>query len=415
MFNIFLNSQIQDNVNQMNKINLKNEKPTNLEKNISEKSNNIYTHKINLLKKSNNTTIPLINNKTNTYNTTNNNNNNNNINNNNKKKLLYNFAVNYGSNIRNMNYEYISDQSINKSNDTDILVTKLNSNIKIINNVYKTNFKNAESSGFGDFIRGCFFLLEFCENNKLIVDFHIYDSNLKVYLKNFINKPNINDNIASEIDRFMLPNYELSNVNGVIGYKNNSTYDDEFMNYLNNTKCYSKNIFINTINFPSNNISKKYVDIMKYILEPINSLKVEINNLLKDLELVEKTFTTYHLRLGDEYLNDQNNNIEESIIDKLLDKITINHYDNYLIISDSVFIKDLLKEKFSNIKILNNSFSHTVNNDIIDIKNTLIDFYLMSFSKQIISFSTYPHGSGFSKWCSITYEIPYICYSLLEC
>ena len=409
MFNIFLNSQIQHNVNQMNKINLKNEKPKNLQKNnISEKSNHIYTHKINLLKKSNNTTTPMINNKTNT-------NHNTNHNTNNKKKLLYNFAINYGFNIRNMNYEYLTDQSINKTNDTDILVTKLNSNIKIINNVYKTNFKNAESSGFGDFIRGCFFLLEFCENNKLIVDFHIYDSNLKVYLKNFINKPNINDNIASEIDRFMLPNYELSNVNGVIGYKNNSTYDDEFINYLNNTKYYSKNIFINTINFPSNNISKKHVDIMKYILEPINSLKVEINNLLKDLELVEKTFTTYHLRLGDEYLNDQNNNIEESIINKLLDKIIINEYDNYLIISDSVFIKDLLKEKFSNIKILNNSFSHTINNDIIDIKNTLIDFYLMSFSKQIISFSAYPHGSGFSKWCSITYEIPYICYSLLEC
>ena len=47
------------------------------------------------------------------------------------------------------------------------------------------------------------------------------------------------------------------------------------------------------------------------------------------------------------------------------------------------------------------------------VKNTLIDFYLMSFSKKFISFSTYPHGSGFSKWCSITYEIPYICYSLI--
>ena len=332
MFNNFLNSQIQHSINQMNKRNLENENPKNLEKNnTSEKNNNIYTHKINFLKKSNNISQHE------------------NVNNiiskqvNNKKKLLYNFTVNYGSNIRNMNYEYITDKTLNKSNDTDILVTKLNSKIKIINNVYKTNFKNAESSGFGDFIRGCFFLLEFCENNKLIVDFHIYDSNLKLYLKNIINKPNINDNIASEIDRFMLPNYELSNVNGVIGYKNNSIYDDEFINYLNNTKYYSKNIFINTINFPSNNISKKHVDIMKYILEPINSLKVEINNLLKDLELVEKTFTTYHLRLGDEYLNDQNNNIEESIIDKLLDKITINEDDNYLIISDSVFIKDLLK------------------------------------------------------------------------
>jgi hypothetical protein len=55
---------------------------------------------------------------------------------------------------------------------------------------------------------------------------------------------------------------------------------------------------------------------------------------------------------------------------------------------------------------------HTLENDINSLKNTLIDFYLMSQSKQIISFSVYQHGSGFSKWCAVTYEIPYVCYSI---
>jgi hypothetical protein len=397
MLNNFMNSQLQNNTNKINNLNAKkNEKPTNFEKN-----NNIYKHKINFLKKSKNNSITKTDNPSNRDN-------------NNNKKLLYNFIMNYNLNIKKFNYLYLTNQEqAIVSNNTNVLLSKLNSNIKIINNVYKTNFKNAESSGFGDFIRGCFFIMEFCEKNKLTVDFHIYDSYLKLYLKNFIDKPKIKDSIASDIDRFMLPNYELINTNGIIGYKIDNNYDDAFIDYLNKCNCYFEHIFINTINFPSHNISKKHLDNMKYILEPIDSLKLEINNSLKQLELIEKNFITYHFRLGDKYLNDQNNNIEESIIDKLLNKIIINQNENYLIISDSVFIKDLLKKKFSNIKILKNSFSHTVNNNIIYIKNTLIDFYLMSFSKKIISFSTYPHGSGFSKWCSITYEIPYICYSLI--
>jgi hypothetical protein len=36
----------------------------------------------------------------------------------------------------------------------------------------------------------------------------------------------------------------------------------------------------------------------------------------------------------------------------------------------------------------------------------------MTYSKYIYSFSVYDHGSGFSKWCATTYNIPYICYSL---
>ena len=43
------------------------------------------------------------------------------------------------------------------------------------------------------------------------------------------------------------------------------------------------------------------------------------------------------------------------------------------------------------------------------VKNTLIDFYLLSQSKSIFSYSAYQHGSGFSYWCAKTFNIPYVC------
>jgi hypothetical protein len=34
------------------------------------------------------------------------------------------------------------------------------------------------------------------------------------------------------------------------------------------------------------------------------------------------------------------------------------------------------------------------------IRNTMLDFYLMSKSSAIYSLTSYPHGSGFSYWCA---------------
>ena len=43
------------------------------------------------------------------------------------------------------------------------------------------------------------------------------------------------------------------------------------------------------------------------------------------------------------------------------------------------------------------------------LENTMLDFYLISKSKNVMSYSVYEHGSGFSKWCAFTYDIPYYC------
>ena len=42
-----------------------------------------------------------------------------------------------------------------------------------------------------------------------------------------------------------------------------------------------------------------------------------------------------------------------------------------------------------------------------NIKNNMIEFYIMSKSSSILSISLYEHGSGFSKWCAETWNIPY--------
>lgn len=311
---------------------------------------------------------------------------------------------NYFKITNSINLDYILKKDESKNN--------IHKNIKKINNVLKINFKNASSTGFGDFIRGCYFLLEFCELFNIDLDFHIYDNNVKYFLKYFYLKPIVNEKIANNIYKFININSSFTNNNGIISYEIDDNYDD-FINYLNIQPVYASNIFINTVQFPSHFIHQKHVNYMKTILEPTNFFKIEIDNLMNNLGLVKNDFITYHIRLGDVFLENQFELIQNNQLYQIIEKLNIDN-NNYLLVSDSLLVKKILTKKYSNFKTIDDEIVHTSQNNNVDkIKNTLLDFYMMSNSKKIISFSIYPHGSGFSKWCATTYDIPYICYAVL--
>jgi hypothetical protein len=72
----------------------------------------------------------------------------------------------------------------------------------------------------------------------------------------------------------------------------------------------------------------------------------------------------------------------------------------------------MIVERFPEIKLLFNEITHFGEGVVLEeekVKNTMIDFYLLSFASEIFSYSAYKHGSGFSYWCAKTYDIPYVC------
>jgi hypothetical protein len=84
----------------------------------------------------------------------------------------------------------------------------------------------------------------------------------------------------------------------------------------------------------------------------------------------------------------------------------------FLLIADNNEIKYLLRDEFPDFKLYFKDITHLgegVELEREKVKNTLLDFYLMSYATNIYSFTSYPHGSGFSYWCSKLYNIPYNC------
>jgi hypothetical protein len=171
-------------------------------------------------------------------------------------------------------------------------------------------------------------------------------------------------------------------------------------------------MFVYTIAFPNEGMINNYKKIMKDIFKPTNKMELLINIKLKMLNLKSYSYEIIHIRCGDDFL--LNGKITHNInIKFILSELNnLNPNKKYLLISDNNYIKHFIKEKYNFINILHHAMVHTGENREIIIKkleNTMLDFYLISRSKNVMSYSVYHHGSGFSKWCAFTHDIPYYC------
>jgi hypothetical protein len=308
--------------------------------------------------------------------------------------------------------------NLNFNNNKPLYISKpiISNLIKKINIVYQYEYLNSEPvTGLGDFIRSCYFMNQISEKYNIEINFHINKHPIKKYLQYFENKDFISDEIMKNIPFFKNENYVYINYNNIINYKYKNI-DKILINYLNSLQLYDGNVYLYLINHPDQKyITDTHKEKIENIFKPTNYLNDKITYAMNKLNLNKNKFKVIHIRTEDEFLNNNiilNNRINYIIY--TLRNVISQTQDDLFIISNNNYLKNILLHKIPKLKTIINEISHTADKNTNDEKliNTLKDFYIMSNSNCIYSFSVYQHGSGFSKWCATTYNIPYVCYFL---
>lgn len=288
-------------------------------------------------------------------------------------------------------------------NIEDIEIYTLSQDVKQVINVYQPIYKNNKNAtGFGDFIRGCYFLLQHCESFNLKFNV-VVNHPIQEFLKN---------DTLKQFQENETPNF--SNIEFYQQVKIDGFLDENNLNnFLNNTEKTNNNstVFINTYIYPYKEVSQKHKQIMRDILEPIPKIITHVDTVLNNLNLERHNFNVIHIRSGDKYLI-ENSIIDPNFIKKLVGVLSfLNVNEKYLLLTDSYKLKYVLMKLFPRLKMFFNEITHFgegVELNSTKVENTLIDFYVMASSKKIYSFSVYDHGTGFSRWCAETYNIPYV-------
>ena len=315
------------------------------------------------------------------------------------------------------------DQPVHDSN-VEILHRK---GVKVINNVYQELYRDkTKPTGFGDFIRGCYYLLQFCNRNNFKPKVFIYNPIAEFFInhsENYDLHKKSNQGFLSNIPMFVKNNWVdciLDNNNYIVGCTKSTPVYHEFVRYLcQDVDIFSNNIFIYNIMFPEDEeITTDDKIYIQKMLQPIDEMSEYVNETLKNLRFNKKKYNVIHIRSGDKYLCDNSTIFATDYIKKIVHEVFLifNNNDNsnydYLLVADNNEIKCILMEIYPNIQSLLLDIIHLGEGSVLErqkVKNTLLDFYLLANSNAIHSFTSYPHGSGFSYWCAKTYDIPYNC------
>ena len=299
-----------------------------------------------------------------------------------------------------------------RNNEIEIPLKLLQLTKPIIENVYQEKYNNnINATGLGDFIRGSYFLLEFCDNNNIPCNINILNHPVSQFLEMYKNKQPL---IYNNINKFEVTNFNPHvSHDGIITNVSDPSIGDEVIKFLSKQRIFNKKLYVYTIAYPSSEIAPKYKEYMKQILTPNLRLKSLVDKMLLDLELVSKKFTIIHIRYGDDFLIQNKTGIKKShlaIIQKTLDTLNLNQ--KYLLISDNTIVKNILQLNYPFLKIHLNEITHTgegIHIETNKLQNTMIDFNLFSHAANVIAFSVYIHGTGFSRWAAETYSVPYSC------
>lgn len=297
-------------------------------------------------------------------------------------------------------------------NDTDVYVV-LNPDIKCIHNNFQYKYGNVVTNGIGDYIRGCYFLIQFCENWNILCEFHINQHPLNEYFHYFHNNEIGVPEIVQNVKHFEHTNHNpyINNNNKIYSLPDVNIYN-QFIHFLNQLPVIEGNVYINNISFPLYEIVNIQREKVRAMFAPHLEIQNKATLYLEKIQFQPHKYKTFHLRLGDKYLNENDSKLPVKIIQKIIQRIK-NIYKpgiSYMIISDNNYIKPFIRDQFPQIQYINYPIVHTSSKHCSEgIENTVLDYIFLSWSNEIYSYSVYPHGSGFSKWCAVTYNIPYTC------
>ena len=289
-----------------------------------------------------------------------------------------------------------------------------NDNLKKITNVYQLKYKNSDASGIGDYIRGSFTLLQMIQHINLYSGKNIvFDMDIKNHPISKYIISNNNDSINYD-DLNIYHNQNLAKTNTEHIILNSYNFVEDFIHFLNNLEPNIGNYCAFICSFEIFDVFPvEHRNIIKSKLQPNIEMKKYIDEVMMDLGITKHSYNVIHIRCPDEVsFNNESLGLINSYLEKIQNYVrkNITNGEKYLLVSNNSQVKTHLTNYFENIftffnKISHLAFENTQTND--SVKGTLLDFYLIGYSKNVKAFSSYIHGTGFSKETCKVFNVPY--------
>ena len=288
-----------------------------------------------------------------------------------------------------------------------------NTTLKKVVNVYQTQFVDFKASGLGDYLRGSFMMLQLLRTLKKYTGVDVeFDMDLRNHpMSKFLICDQTLERPASypSLGNFHIDSLLVNQDENDIAYQH---IVREIIRYFNKIQqptffayCCKDLVYSEILDSEKSFIRSK--------IQPTQEMETYITESLTRLG-VTGAYTTIHIRLDDAVcfphaVGSSQATLNTQLMDDLVAAVRskVEEGKTYVLVSSNTRVKEALTG--GNILSLPTAICHIgQNQEPTDeqLKDTLLDFYLMSRSSEILAFSTY-HRTGFSLECSNIYGIPY--------
>lgn len=258
-------------------------------------------------------------------------------------------------------------------------------NTKHVRHLYTMEIKR----GMGDFIRGSLVLAKFCKDRGVPFDVDYSMHPIHQYMLNSKKNQSIE-----------------SDMNNIVHFKEDYTTDKEVASVLEAELAKKDVVFMCACNpllqYPLDE------DVREFIRDsflPTPEIQSAVSNTIKQLLGSKKPYAVIHARIGDKVLV-YNGAESTEMYDKIRQAI-LAHAKKIdtpiLVLSDDLKFKNYLHEEDGYI-VVSTIPKHTIKEG--DMKDTILDFFILCGASTIIQYSTYQWGSGFSDRAADLYNIP---------
>lgn len=285
-----------------------------------------------------------------------------------------------------------------------------NSKLKKVVNVFQMNYMNDKSQGIGDFFRGSVYLTHLCELLNVRFDIHLLNHPLHICLMNQENE------------------YESMQPDKVYSYidKTNRRHEFiiDFINVLNACHEEIAYVYFNydprfDIEHPNHGIIHHARNIIIPKIQPTESVLSLMDNKLAEISVQRKQYRIIHIRLGDHFMIKRECNHLKRIFQTHMNYIIndigkrLSQNEKYIIVGDNNIAKNMITRIFNNVHMFNTEIIHLGEKTNLNamsersLIDTFVDFCIIRYSRSVVSYSAYGHGSGFSKQCAHLYGVPF--------
>ena len=288
-----------------------------------------------------------------------------------------------------------------------------NSTLTKVVNVYQTQFIDFKASGLGDYLRGCVTMLQLLRTLKKHTGNNVeFDMDLRNHpMSKFLV---CDTSLERPTDYSVIGNFHVDSL------MVNQDEDDiayqhivrEVVRYFNKkqqptffTHCCKENIYTEILESEKALIRSK--------LQPSPELETYIAESLVRLG-VTGAYSVLHVRMDDAVcfphaVGSSQATLNEQLITDLVATVRskVDADKTYILISTNTVVKEALTG--GNIHSIPTAVCHIGQNQTPtdeELRDTMLDFFLMSRASDITGFSTYQR-TGFSLECSTVYNVPY--------